>query len=42
MDPKLKIPSVKLQFPGGLAIKDSALSVLWPRFDLWPRCSHVP
>ena len=26
-----------LEFPGGLAAKDSALSLLWHRFDRWPR-----
>ena len=25
------------EFPGGLAVEDLALSLLWPRFDPWPR-----
>ena len=25
------------EFPGGLAVKDSVLSLLWLRFSLWPR-----
>ena len=25
------------EFPGGLVVKDSALSLLWLGFDLWPR-----
>ena len=24
------------EFPGGLAVKDSSLSLLWFRFDPWP------
>ena len=26
-----------MEFPGGLVVKDSALSLLWLGFDLWPR-----
>ena len=36
------------EFPGGLEVKDPALSLLWHRFDPWPRelgtsscCRHV-
>ena len=25
-----------MEFPGGLVVKDSALSLLWLRFDSWP------
>ena len=28
-----------LVFPGGLAVKDSALSLMWPMFDPWPETS---
>ena len=31
-----------LEFPGGLEVKDSALSLLWLRFDLWPRNFCMP
>ena len=31
-----------LEFPGGLADKDSALSLLWLRFNSWPRNFHMP
>lgn len=31
-----------MEFPGSLAIKDSTLSLLWLRFELWPRNSHKP
>ena len=30
------------EFPGGLAIKDLALSLLWLRCDPWPRNFHMP
>ena len=26
-----------LEFPGGLMVKDTVLSVLWHRFEPWPR-----
>lgn len=29
-----------LGFPGGLAVQDSALPLLWLQFDLWPRNFH--
>ena len=31
-----------LEFPGGLAIKDLVLSLLWLRFDPWPGNFHMP
>ena len=30
------------EFPGGLAVKDSALSLPWLRFNPWPRNFHMP
>ena len=30
------------EFPGGLVIKDSVLSLLWLSFDSWPRNFHMP
>ena len=32
----------QVEFPGGLAVKDSVLSLLWLRFDPWPGNFHVP
>ena len=29
-------------FPGALTVKDSALSLLWLRFDPWPWNFHMP
>ena len=29
------------EIPGGLVVKDMALSLLWPRFDPWPRNLHT-
>ena len=34
----LSIKYSKEEFPGGLVVKDPALSLLWHRFDPWP-CS---
>ena len=31
-----------MEFPGGLAVKDLASSLLWLRFDPWPRNFCVP
>lgn len=31
-----------LEFPGGLVIKDPALSLLWLGFSLWPRNFWMP
>ena len=31
----------KWELPGGLAVKDLALSLLWLRFDLWPSNFHM-
>ena len=31
-----------LEFPGGLAIKDLVLSLLWLWFDPWLRNFHIP
>ena len=33
---QIKALSELLEFPGGPAVKDSALSLLWLRFDPWP------
>ena len=30
------------EFPGGLAVTDPALSLLWCRFKPWPRNSCMP
>ena len=30
------------EFPGGLVVKDSALSLPWPGFDLWPWNFYMP
>ena len=30
------------EFPNGLAVKDSALSLLWHRFNPWPRNFCMP
>ena len=30
------------EFPGGLVLKDPALSLLWRRFDPWPRNFCMP
>ena len=30
-----------MEFPGGLAVKDSALPLLWFRFNTWPRNFHM-
>jgi len=30
------------KFPGGLAVKDPALSVLGDEFNPWPRNFHMP
>ena len=30
------------EFPGGLVVKDSVLSLLWLRFDPWPRNFLMP
>ena len=31
-----------MEFPGGLAVKDPVLSLLWLRFSPWPRNFHTP
>ena len=33
---------VGVEFPGGLAVKDPALSLLWCGFDPWPRNFYMP
>ena len=35
-----KIPQE--EFPGGLAVKDSMLSLLWLGFNPWPRNFYTP
>lgn len=30
------------EFPAGLVVKDSALSLLWLRFDPWPENFYIP
>ena len=35
----LKSKAVVLEFPGNLVVKDPALSLLWCRFNPWPRIS---
>ena len=30
------------EFPAGLVVKDSALSLLWLRFDPWPKNFYIP
>ena len=30
------------KFPGGLAVKDPVLSLLWLRFNPWPRDFYMP
>ena len=30
------------EFPGGLSVKDSALSLMWLQFSPWPRNFHMP
>ena len=32
----IKLRKHLLEFPGGLAVRDSMLSLLWLRFDPWP------
>ena len=32
---------VEKEAPGGLAVKDPVLSLLWLRFNFWPRNLHV-
>ena len=36
------LKSLSLEFPGGLAVKDTALSMLWHGFDPWPRNFCMP
>ena len=36
------LKSFALKFPCGQQVKDSVLSLLWHRFNLWPRNFHVP
>ena len=36
------IKLVSWEFPRGLVVKDLVLSLLWLRFDPWPRHFHVP
>ena len=31
-----------MELPGDLEVKDSALSLLWLRFDPWPGNLHMP
>ena len=33
---------IKQEFPGGLVVKDLALSPLWLGFDPWPGNFHMP
>ena len=33
--------STFLEFPGGLMVKDSVLSLLWHGFDPWPRAKQT-
>ena len=33
--------NTKLEFPGGLVVKESVLSLLWLGFDPWPRNFHM-
>lgn len=30
-----------MEFPGGLAVQDPALSLLWHRFSIWPGNLHM-
>ena len=39
---RLQSRSLVQEFPGDLGVKDPALSLLWHRFDLWPRNVCVP
>ena len=34
---KLGLKQQKWEFPGGLVVKGLVLSLLWPRFNPWPR-----
>ena len=38
---KQKTTMVFLEFPGGLAVRDLELSLLWCGFDPWPRNFHM-
>ena len=31
-----------MEFPGSPVVKDTALSLLWPRFHSWPGNFHMP
>ena len=33
--------NINEEFPGGLVVKDLALSLLWLGFDAWPRNFHM-
>ena len=37
-----KISRQKLEFPGGLEVKDPALSLLWPEFNPGPGTAALP
>ena len=38
----IKIKNCALEFPGGLAVRDSVWPLLWLRFSSWPGNFYMP